>query len=139
MDVREVHSFREVLPQQAIGVFIRTTLPGTSRIAKIDLDVGVQAEALMLSHLTAAIPGQRFVELAGQLVGVFDQCVDDGFAVLALYFDQHDVTRMTFNQGRDLAVVATDDQVALPVTRVRLDLQREAGRSLIETVSVIRP
>ena len=117
MNVRKIHSLREVLPQQAIGVFVRTTLPGTSRITEVHLDVGVQAEALVIRHFLAAIPGQRFIEFSWQLVGMLDQRVNDGLGVFALHPDQHDVTRMTFHQCCNLAVVAADEQVAFPVTR----------------------
>ncbi len=62
MDVREVHSFWEVLPEQTIGVLVRATLPEASRITKVHFDIGVQAEAFVIRHFLAAIPGQRFVE-----------------------------------------------------------------------------
>ena len=62
MDVREIHPLREVLPQEAVGILIRTTLPRASWITKVHFDIGVQAEALVVGHLFAAVPGQRFVE-----------------------------------------------------------------------------
>ncbi len=62
MDVREVHTFWEVLPQQTVGVLVRTPLPRASRITKVDFDVSVQAEAFVIRHFLATIPGQRFVE-----------------------------------------------------------------------------
>ncbi len=62
MDVREIHSLREVLPQQAIGVFVRASLPRTLWIAEVDFNLSVQAEAFVIGHLFAAIPGQRLVE-----------------------------------------------------------------------------
>jgi hypothetical protein len=37
---RQVGPLREVLPQQSIGVFIRTALPRTLRIAEVNVDVG---------------------------------------------------------------------------------------------------
>ena len=53
MNVREVHSFREVLSQQTIGVLVRATLPGLLRITEVHLNVGRQAEALVIGHLLA--------------------------------------------------------------------------------------
>ncbi len=63
MNVREVHSFREVLPEKTVGVLVGTPLPGTLWITEVNLDVGVQAKTFVISHLLATIPGQRFVEL----------------------------------------------------------------------------
>ena len=73
-------------------------------------------EALVLGEFAAAVPGQRFVELSRQLVGMLYESVDDCLGVFSGDPDQHHVTRMTFNQGCDLAVVATYDQVTFPVT-----------------------
>jgi Bax inhibitor 1 like protein len=36
------------LSQQQIGVFVRAALPGTLRIAEVDLDVGGYCEGLVL-------------------------------------------------------------------------------------------
>ncbi len=55
---RQVGSFGEVLSEQAIGVLIRTTLPWTSRITEVDIDVGRQAKAAMIREFPAAVPGQ---------------------------------------------------------------------------------
>jgi hypothetical protein len=41
MDVREIHSFRKVLPEQAVRVFIGAALPGTLWIAEVDFDIRV--------------------------------------------------------------------------------------------------
>ena len=62
MDVREVHSLREVLSQETVGILIRTTLPRAPRVTEEDLDVGIQTEALMIRHFLAPVPGQRLVE-----------------------------------------------------------------------------
>jgi hypothetical protein len=34
VNVRQIHSLWEVLPEQAVGVFVGTALPGTLRIAE---------------------------------------------------------------------------------------------------------
>ena len=57
VNVRKIHSFREVLPEQAIGVFIGATLPGTLWITEVNRDVRVQTEPFVIGHLFAAIPG----------------------------------------------------------------------------------
>jgi hypothetical protein len=58
MDVRQGHAFWEVLSQQSVGLFIRASLPGASRVAELDLDVGRKREAFVIGHLAAAVPGQ---------------------------------------------------------------------------------
>jgi len=41
------------LPQQTVGVLVRTPLPGASRITKVHFDVGIQAEAFVIRHFLA--------------------------------------------------------------------------------------
>src|SRR6266581_1254894 len=57
-ETREICSSREILSQQAIGVLVAAALPRTAWIAEIDLHLGGHREALVVSHLLAAIPGQ---------------------------------------------------------------------------------
>jgi hypothetical protein len=47
---REIGSFREVLAQQTVGVFVGAALPRTARIAEIDPHIGGNGEALMGSQ-----------------------------------------------------------------------------------------
>lgn len=49
----------EVLPQQAIRIFVGAALPGTLRVTKIDLHPGRKGESFMLGQFHPAIPGQR--------------------------------------------------------------------------------
>ncbi len=58
MDARQIHSLREVLSEQSVGVLVGTPLPGTLWITEVHLDIGVQAEAFVVGHLFATIPGQ---------------------------------------------------------------------------------
>jgi hypothetical protein len=76
--LRQVHSLREVLPQQAVSIFIGTTLPWMLWITVVHLDVGCQAEALVIRHFLAPIPGQGLVKLLRQPVRLLDQRVDHG-------------------------------------------------------------
>ena len=62
MNIRQIHSLREVLPEQTVRVLVGSSLPGTMWITEVDFDFGVQAEALVIRHLFTTIPGQRFVE-----------------------------------------------------------------------------
>ena len=58
MNVRQIHSFWEVLPEQAVGVFVGSTLPGTLWITEVDLDIRIQGEAFVIRHLFTTIPGE---------------------------------------------------------------------------------
>ena len=59
---RQVGAFGEVLSEQAVGVLIGTTLPWTSRIAEVHIDVRRQAKPTMIGEFLAAIPGQGFIQ-----------------------------------------------------------------------------
>src|ERR1035437_88563 len=54
---REIRSLRHVLTEQAIGVLVGAALPGAVGVAEVDLDAGVDREALVARHLPALIPG----------------------------------------------------------------------------------
>ena len=41
---------------------------------------------------------------------MFDQSLDDRICATVIYFDQHNITRMTFDQGGDAARVAIEDE-----------------------------
>jgi hypothetical protein len=60
---------REVLAQQPVGL-VRAALPGSLGVAEVDPDAGVDGEALVLGHLQTAVPGQRPLDLLGQLLGL---------------------------------------------------------------------
>lgn len=86
-------------------------------IAEIDLDMGVERKALVVSHLFSAVPSKRFVELLRQLSGVVNQRVNHRLRVFASRLQQHDVACLAFDERGNLAVVTAEQQVALPVSR----------------------
>jgi hypothetical protein len=45
---RQIGPARKVLPEQAIGVLIRAALPGTLRVAEINVDFGRQRKATVI-------------------------------------------------------------------------------------------
>jgi transposase InsO family protein len=55
----EISAFRKVLAQQPVGVLVGATLPWAMWIAEVNLDAGIDLEALMLGHFGSLIPGQR--------------------------------------------------------------------------------
>ena len=67
---RQGCSLREVLAQQAIGIFVRAALPRTLWIAEINLHFRVHRETFVLGHFQSAIPGQRAPQSRGQLANV---------------------------------------------------------------------
>ena len=50
---RQVGSFREVLPQQSIGVLVGAALPRTLRVTEVDVDIGRQGKTPMIGKLLA--------------------------------------------------------------------------------------
>jgi hypothetical protein len=83
----------------------------------VSLDVRGQGESPVRRHFLASIPSQRPVQLVGQFASVLDVRVDDSLGVLAVELYQHDVPRLALDQGGNLAVVAAEEQVALPMAR----------------------
>ena len=57
-DGGEVGALGEVLPEEAVGVFVRAALPGGVRVAEEDVDAGVEADLFSVAHLGALVPGQ---------------------------------------------------------------------------------
>src|ERR1700710_2742686 len=52
---REVRAFRQILPQQPVGVFASTALPGTVRVAEVHLHAGGGGEFPMARHFFALV------------------------------------------------------------------------------------
>ena len=63
---RQVSAMGKVLSQQAIGVLVRTSLPGALRVAAVDLDLGGNGKRLVRRQFVTAVPGQRHHEALGQ-------------------------------------------------------------------------
>jgi len=58
-DRAEVGALGEVLPQQAVGVLVGAALPGSVRVAEVDLDGGVDADLLPARISGPLVPSQR--------------------------------------------------------------------------------
>ena len=63
---------------------------------------------------------------------LFDKRGYDRLGVLACHLGQHHVTRMTLDQGRDVAVVRPGQQIALPDDFAQLDGATRLRRQLLE-------
>ena len=70
----QVRALREILPQEPVGVFVRSALPGALRIAEVDLEPRVDPQSRVLSHLRTLIPDERPPELFGQDRDRTDDC-----------------------------------------------------------------
>ena len=55
---RDVDALRHVLPEQPIGIFVASALPGALRIAEVDPYVSCHRESLVTMHLRTSVPGQ---------------------------------------------------------------------------------
>ena len=62
----EVRAFRKILPQQSVGVLVRTALPWAARVAEVDRKARVDPQAGVLRHLRSLIPRQRPAQLLRQ-------------------------------------------------------------------------
>ena len=71
---RQVGSFREVLSQQPICVFVGAALPRALRITQVDVHIGGHRKTFMLGHLQPAIPRQRAPQRCGESTNLPAQC-----------------------------------------------------------------
>jgi len=61
----QIRLLRQVVPQEPVGVFVRAALPGTLRIAEVNLDIGSHGEAFVLGHLQPAVHVSERRNVAG--------------------------------------------------------------------------
>src|ERR1700761_2240439 len=73
--LREVGAFREVLAQQAVGVFVGGSLPGGVGVAEVDGDAGAFGGLSVVGHFAALVPGQGAAQGGGQVGELGGQCV----------------------------------------------------------------
>ena len=86
----QIRAFWEELANQAIGVFIRATLPGTLWIAQIDLHIGSNRKRLVPGQLQSAIPGQRAAQPRWKFPNTLTQGGNYRFRFFARHLDQHE-------------------------------------------------
>ena len=114
-EAREIGSLREVLAQQAVGVLVAAALPRTAWIAEVDLHVGGNGEALVVSHLLAAIPGQGAAQFLGQFAHVLGERGHHGRRILAWHLEKHHKAGMALDKRRDVRVVRSREKVSFPM------------------------
>ena len=84
---------------ESICVLTRSTLPGTLRVAEVDLDIGGDGELLVIGHLRSPVLGQGIHHGPGQLLDLIAQGLHDAFGVFASHSHQHHEPRAAFDQA----------------------------------------
>src|SRR3990172_1816940 len=62
-DADQIRAFGKELPDQAVGVFVRATLPRAVRLRKVDLQSGFLRQPLVLGELLTVVQRQRLSQL----------------------------------------------------------------------------
>jgi transposase len=130
----QIRALREVLAQQAVGVFIAPSLPRTLGVAEVDGHVGSDAESLVVSEFSAAIPGQGGHQSSGQMLHLPDEGAHNAVAIFALNMDEQYESGLALDQGGDMRILPAGEQITLPVSRYRAVLH--FGRTLPYRYSV---
>lgn len=73
----------------------------------------------MIRHLGASVPGQGFVQLGRESLGMLYEGGRHGFRILLFNFSQHDIPRLAFDSRRNIAVVGSANEVSFPMPRDR--------------------
>lgn len=95
---REIGSLGEILPEQAVGVFVGASLPGTGGVTEVDRHVGCRGELVVASHLNTLVPGQGPFELRGQVKdGVEERIADQVRCTSVGKVDEHEVAGAAFD------------------------------------------
>src|SRR5215212_7534152 len=133
----QVGAFREVLPQQTVGVLVRAALPRAVGVAEVDLNAGLDPQLCVLAHLRPLIPGQRPPQPLGQggdragdgvadrlgaVPGERGPVPHAGAEIVARHarqVEQDREPRRAFHQGADGRAAQPQDEVPLPVARHR--------------------
>ena len=115
---RQIRALRQVLAQEAIGVFVTPTLPGAMRIGKEHLERETLSQPLMLRHLFAPIIGQRFPQWGGHRPKLLREALVRTRGIRAVHAGQEDQARGPFHQRADGRAVARSlEEVPFPVPR----------------------
>src|SRR5260221_6162634 len=115
----DIGAFREVLPDNSVGILIRSPLPRRVRVGGIHRDIGCDGEGGVLGHLGALVPGDRSAQVRGHVPDGLDDALADRFGVAAVRQRNRDkVPALALHQGshRGFPRLA-DHEVTFPVAR----------------------
>src|SRR5580698_10555709 len=93
----KVGSLRQVLSQQAVGVFVRSSLPGAVRITEVNFHIRGYREGFVFGSFQSTTPGQRPPQGCWQPANLPAQRGDNRSRVFASHLDQGSKTRMSFH------------------------------------------
>src|SRR6266487_1868509 len=113
-----IRAFREVLPQQAVGILIRAPLPRRMRMREEHGDVGFEGQRGVLGHLRALVPGDRPEQARRHVRQGLDDAIADGGGVPAVrQRDRDEIAAHALHQCAHSGLPGlADHQVTLPVT-----------------------
>ena len=116
-EAREIGSSREVLSQQAVGVLVAATLPGTARITEVNLHVGGNREAFVAD---ISLPWSHVRERRS-CSGNFRMCLASAATiirrVLPWKLDEHRKAAVAFDERHDVRVACSGKEISFPMAR----------------------
>ena len=86
----KVGSLGEVLPDEAVGIFVAAALPGAIGIGEEDLNSGVVGQLGMSGHFSAAIIGEGFAEGLGHIVESGLESAAGGFGIEGVHASEQE-------------------------------------------------
>ncbi|MNZ98929.1 hypothetical protein D3C78_1182350 [compost metagenome] len=90
---RQVGALGQVLPNQAVDVFVAAALPGAMRVAESNSHSGTLGDVGVTHHFPALVIGQRFTRCQRHAVQGGTETFDRRSRCGVMHLDQHQVTR----------------------------------------------
>lgn len=115
--LRQVRTVREVLPQKAVRIFVRTALPRTLWIAEIHLYLCRDGKALVGSKLWSTVQRHRSTKRAGESANLPGHGLRNGRRVFASELYEQRKAGLALDECCDMRISGTAEEVALPVAR----------------------
>lgn len=113
---RQIDAFRQILAEQAVGIFIAPPLPGTMGISEEDLEVKPLGKPLVLGHFFPPIIGQRFPQRGRYVAEFLRKLLASTLRICPFKPSQDDETRGPFHESADRRAIASFlDEIPFPV------------------------
>src|SRR5665213_4427529 len=113
----EVLSLGEVLPEQAVGVFVDASLAWAVGMSEVDLDSGLLLEPLAACRFTSLVVGRGAAHGGLEAVEDVGEVLCGGLGTSIVELDQSDEEGGALDQGADAgAVHGALDEIAFPVS-----------------------
>jgi hypothetical protein len=133
---RQVRALGNVLPQQAIGIFIETTLPRAVGGGKVNLHTGTLGQNFVGMHFAALVVGHRFAHSRRLAVEHGREALDHRTGAGVLHLGQHHEAGSSLDQCADRGTIAFAlNQVALPMARDETVL--DLGRTDVDALHLL--